>query len=90
MAISHGFNKTEAATSVTAPVTVNSGLQIVVGTAPVNMLDDPEAAVNTPLLVNTFKEAAAAGGMTDTYEGQSVQVKPVSYTHLTLPTNSRV
>ena len=27
MAISHGFNKTEAATSVTAPVTVNSGLQ---------------------------------------------------------------
>lgn len=34
MAISHGFNKTEAATSVTAPVTVNSGLQIVVGTAP--------------------------------------------------------
>ena len=30
MAISHGFNKTEAATSVTAPVTVNSGLQIVV------------------------------------------------------------
>ena len=50
MAISHGFNKTEAATSVTAPVTVNSGLQIVVGTAPVNMLDDPEAAVNTPML----------------------------------------
>ena len=48
MAISHGFNKTEAATSVTAPVTVNSGLQIVVGTAPVNMLDDPEAAVNPP------------------------------------------
>ena len=53
MAISHGFNKTEAATSVTAPVTVNSGLQIVVGTAPVNMLDDPEAAVNTPLLVSS-------------------------------------
>lgn len=58
MAISRFFlllNKTEAATSVTAPVTVNSGLQIVVGTAPVNMLDDPEAAVNTPMLVNTFK-----------------------------------
>ena len=67
MAISHGFNKTEAATSVTAPVTVNSGLQIVVGTAPVNMLDDPEAAVNTPLLVNTFKEAAAAVGYSDDF-----------------------
>lgn len=67
MAISHGFNKTEAATSVTAPVTVNSGLQIVVGTAPVNMLDDPEAAVNTPLLVNTFKEAATAVGYSDDF-----------------------
>ena len=67
MAISHGFNKTEAATSVTAPVTVNSGLQIVVGTAPVNMLDDPEAAVNTPMLVNTFKEAAAAVGYSDDF-----------------------
>ena len=33
MAISHGFNKTEAATSVSAPVSVNSGLQVIVGTA---------------------------------------------------------
>lgn len=60
--MSHGFNKTEAATSVSAPVTVNSGLQVVVGTAPVNMLADPAAAVNTPLYAATFKEAAAAVG----------------------------
>lgn len=60
--MSHGFNKTEAATSVSAPVTVNSGLQVVVGTAPVNMLADPAAAVNTPLYAATFKEASAAVG----------------------------
>lgn len=67
MAISHGFNKTEAATSVSAPVSVNSGLQVIVGTAPVNLLADPAAAVNTPLLANTFKEAAAAAGYSDDF-----------------------
>ena len=56
MAISHGFNKTEAATSVSAPVSVNSGLRVVVGTAPLNLLADPAAAVDTPLLATTFKE----------------------------------
>ena len=67
MATSHGFNKTEAATSASAPVSVNSGLRVVVGTAPVNLLADPAAAVNTPLLVNTFKEAAAAVGYSDDF-----------------------
>ena len=33
MAVSHGFNLTEATTSVSAPVQVSSGLQIIVGTA---------------------------------------------------------
>lgn len=67
MAISHGFNKTEAATSVSAPVSVNSGLRVVVGTAPVNLLADPAAAVNTPLLATTFKEASAAVGYSDDF-----------------------
>ena len=34
MATSHGFNLTEATTSVSAPVQVSSGLQVIVGTAP--------------------------------------------------------
>jgi hypothetical protein len=61
MAVSHGFNLTEATTSVSAPVQVSSGLQIIVGTAPVNQLANP-AAVNTPLYVSTYKEAVAAVG----------------------------
>ena len=60
MAVSHGFNLTEATTSVSAPVQVSSGLQIIVGTAPVNQLANPAAAVNTPLYVSTYKEAVAA------------------------------
>ena len=62
MAVSHGFNLTEATTSVSAPVQVSSGLQIIVGTAPVNQLENPTAAVNTPLYVSTYKEAVAAVG----------------------------
>ena len=60
MATSHGFNLTEATTSISAPVQVSSGLQVIVGTAPVNQLADPEAAVNTPLYLGTYKEAVAA------------------------------
>ena len=44
----HGVYTSEQATSMTAPVTGTAGLQVVVGTAPVNMLEHPEQAVNTP------------------------------------------
>lgn len=67
MATSHGFNLTEATTSVSAPVQVSSGLQVIVGTAPVNQLTDPEAAVNTPLYLSTYKEAVAAVGWSDDF-----------------------
>lgn len=67
MAVSHGFNLTEATTSVSAPVQVSSGLQIIVGTAPVNQLSNPAAAVNTPLYVSTYKEAVAAVGWSNDF-----------------------
>lgn len=67
MATSHGFNLTEATTSVSAPVQVSSGLQVIVGTAPVNQLANPEAAVNTPLYLSTYKEAVAAVGWSDDF-----------------------
>lgn len=62
MAYKHGVYTSEVATSMVAPITGTAGLQVIVGTAPVNMLDDPAAAVNTPLLVNNYKEAVEAVG----------------------------
>lgn len=62
MAYKHGVYTSEVATSLVAPITGTAGLQVVVGTAPVNMLADPAAAVNVPLLVNNYKEAVAAVG----------------------------
>lgn len=63
----HGIYAREQATSMSAPVLGTAGLQVVVGTAPVHLLADPEAAVNVPLLVNGHKEAVEAVGFSDDF-----------------------
>lgn len=62
MAYKHGVYTSEVETSMTAPITSSAGLPVVIGTAPVNMLADPAAAVNKPLLVSNYKEAVEAVG----------------------------
>ena len=62
MAYKHGVYVREQATKLIAPVLGTAGLQVVVGTAPVNMLPDPAAACNTPLLVQSYAEAVGAVG----------------------------
>ena len=62
MPYKHGVYVQEQATSLAAPVLGTAGLQVIVGTAPVNTLADPAAAVNKPLLVNSYKEAVNAVG----------------------------
>ena len=54
MAYKHGVYTSEVASSMVAPITGTAGLQVIVGTAPVNMLKDPAAAVNVPLLVRRW------------------------------------
>lgn len=61
MSYKHGVYVVENATSMTAPVTSDSGLIVVVGTAPVHLAAAP-AKVNTPVLVNSFAEAVKAFG----------------------------
>ena len=67
MAYNHGIRIQENPTSVAAPITNESGVPVVFGTAPVNMAADPKAAVNKPILCNTFAEAQAALGYSDDY-----------------------
>jgi len=43
-----GVYVSEQATPLIAPVLGTAGLQVIFGTAPVHMLPDPSAAVNTP------------------------------------------
>nr|DAW23816.1 MAG TPA: tail sheath tube [Caudoviricetes sp.] len=55
MAYQHGINVSEESTNFT-DVTSNSIAQVVIGTAPVNRLDHPEAAVNVPVLCESISD----------------------------------
>ncbi len=64
----HGVYISEAPTSLIAPIEGTAGLQVIIGTAPVNMLAEPEEAVNKPLLVYSYKEAVGAVGYSSDFE----------------------
>lgn len=64
----HGVGVGENDTPVVAPVLGTAGLQVVIGTAPVNTVNNPSAAVNKPILVNSFKEAVEAVGFSTDFE----------------------
>jgi len=93
----HGAYASEVATSVTAPVTVSAGLPIFIGRAPVNLVVDPAAYVNKPLLAYTYAEAVKALGYTDDFENYELceamkalfklyQVAPVVFINVLDPT----
>jgi len=67
MAYNHGIRVLENATSVAAPITGTAGLQVVFGTAPVNLAEDPEAAVNKPVIAYSFAEAVKQLGYSDDF-----------------------
>ena len=57
MAYQHGINIVEQATSLTAPIEGDSALQVIWGTAPVNLAEDPYAVTNVPILAYSYAEA---------------------------------
>lgn len=62
MSYTHGVYINENSTAVVAPITSDSGVQFVVGTAPINLLADPSGAVNKPILINSLSEAVTRLG----------------------------
>lgn len=67
MAYKHGVYTSEQATSLVPMTQTDSGLIVAFGTAPVHLASTP-AAVNTPVLCYTYKEAVAAFGYSDDFE----------------------
>lgn len=61
MAYKHGVYASEVPTSVISPVEATAGLQVVVGTAPINLAESSEY-VNKPLLAYSYSEAVQALG----------------------------
>ncbi len=66
MAFRHGVYKSEVPTSIIAPAQGESGLPVVIGTAPVFMGDI--SCVNKPVLVHTYEEAVKIFGYSDDWE----------------------
>lgn len=57
MAYQHGITILEQATGLTAPIEGDSALQIVFGTAPVNLAEDPYSVTNVPIIAHSYAEA---------------------------------
>lgn len=96
MAKKHGIFIYEEGTAITVPQESSAGLQVVVGTAPVNMTDDPSAVVNTPILANSATEAMTALGYSADFKNYTLcatmyatanlyQVSPVVYINVLDP-----
>lgn len=64
----HGVYVSEQDTSLTTPIEGTAGLQVIFGTTPINLADDPNAAVNTPQICYSFAEAVAKVGYSDDFE----------------------
>ena len=72
MSYYHGVRVLEAPTRVAAPNSGTAGLQVVIGTAPVNMAADPSAVVNVPVLVKNFEEAKKLVGYCDDFANYNI------------------
>ena len=70
MAFRHGVYKSEVPTSIIAPSQGESGLPVIIGTAPVFM-GDP-ACVNKPVLVYTYEEAVKTFGYSDDWDNYTL------------------
>lgn len=68
MAYRHGVYVKEQQTAITSPITVTAGLQVVIGTAPVNLAKDPYGVTNVPVLVQTFADAAEKVGYCEDFD----------------------
>lgn len=65
MAFYHGVSTRQADTSVSTPVTADSGVAFVVGAAPVHTVD---GKTNDPIMCMTYNEAVSALGYSDDWE----------------------
>lgn len=53
----HGIYVDETKTKMPTPTYATSGIQVVFGTAPVNLADDPYSVTNKPILIETMDDA---------------------------------
>lgn len=72
MPYQHGVRIGENATSIIAPIQGTAGLQVIVGTAPVNLLADPSKAVNKLIIAYSYAEAVSKLGYSDDWDNYTL------------------
>ena len=72
MPYQHGVRVLEQATGVTAPITGTAGLQVVFGTAPVNLAKNPTGVTNKPIIAYTWQEAVDQLGYSDDWNSYTL------------------
>lgn len=99
MGYKHGVEVQEQPTSLVTPIEGTAGLQVIFGTAPVNLAADPYDAANKLKLVYSFAEASEAVGYSKNFEkytlNQSIyacfnafNIAPIILCNVLDPTNS--
>lgn len=68
MAYKHGISLIENPTSLTPPVSADSATQVIIGTAPIHLVENPSEAVNRPFLVHNLAGAVKAVGYSENFE----------------------
>lgn len=68
----HGVRVLEEGNAIESPVTGTAGLQVVFGTAPVNLAKDPGAVANTPVVCRTMQEAKEKLGYSDDFDSYTL------------------
>lgn len=72
MPYQHGVRVLEQATSIVPPILGTAGLQVVFGTAPINLADDPYKVTNTPLIAYSWAEAVKQLGYSADYKNYTL------------------
>ena len=68
MTYQHGITISEKSTRISPPAQSISTIAVVIGTAPINLAENPTAAVNKPIVAKTYDEAVKAVGFSSNYE----------------------
>lgn len=70
--LKHRIETTESEVEVLSPQKGTAGFQVIVGTAPINLAEDPDAAVNTPVIVYSKAEAQRKVGYCEDFKNYTL------------------
>ncbi len=68
----HGVRVLEEGTDIASPINGASGLQVVIGTAPVNLAENPAAVVNVPVVCTSLLDAQKKLGFSENFEAYTL------------------